>query len=183
MRLLALIAVLVILFFVGRWAARRMRIKERLQDNVQRTREQFRRLKCSMLKLFKFALVCAIGGLTISAGYYFSLSDAEREELNRKSVERRQAETIKKQAEEEQKRQMALEKQGDTHRTAQMQRESTASQPVIVGAATCYQRGVSYYKEIGSYPYLKSFPNVGRPADENILSMCANNPTAFDWQK
>jgi hypothetical protein len=180
MGLLAFIVVLVVLFFVARWAVRRMRFKERVQDSVQRTKERFGRLKRLIIKLFKIAVVCVIGVLTISVAYYSSLSDAERDELHRKSAERREAEATKEQATEQKERQVAREKHEDARWTAQMQKESTGSKSAMSGGTgSCYQRGVSYYRDIGSYPYLSSFPNKGRPADELINQMCSRNPSAF----
>jgi hypothetical protein len=43
----------------------------------------------------------------------------------------------------------------------------------------CVARGVEYYKEIGSYPVLKTAPNVGRPAEEVARKMCRRSPVAF----
>ncbi len=191
MRLVVFWVARVVLFFIARWAVRLSRIKKPEQESIQRTKEpeqgsiqrakeQFGRLKRLITKLFTIAIVCVVGVLTIYAGRHFSLSDTEREELYRKVAERKEADAIKEQASEENKRQMAREKQEDARWTAQMQKESTAAKPVMsVGAGSCYQRGVSYYRGIGSYPYLNSFPNKGRPADELINQMCSRNPSAF----
>lgn len=46
-----------------------------------------------------------------------------------------------------------------------------------VGA--CIRRGIAYFKEIGSYPTLKSAPNSGRDADEVAAERCARTITAF----
>ncbi len=42
-------------------------------------------------------------------------------------------------------------------------------------AGACQERGVSYYKEIGSYPRL----STGESADEKIKGMCGRNANAF----
>ena len=109
MGLFVFIVALVMLFVVARWAARRMRIKERVQVSVQRTKERFAKLKRIVIKVFKIAAVCFVGVSAISIGYFYSLSDAEREELHRKLAEQRQVETVKK----ERERQMARKKQED----------------------------------------------------------------------
>lgn len=46
--------------------------------------------------------------------------------------------------------------------------------------ADCIYKGVAYYKEIGSYPYLQSYPNAGRAVEDVVAERCANSPTAFD---
>lgn len=43
----------------------------------------------------------------------------------------------------------------------------------------CVRRGVAYFKEIDSYPYLKSEPNAGRHADTVANERCARTTTAF----
>ena len=43
----------------------------------------------------------------------------------------------------------------------------------------CYDRGVAYFTEIGSYPTLKSEPNVGRDAVEIARERCNRTTTAF----
>lgn len=43
----------------------------------------------------------------------------------------------------------------------------------------CIQRGVTYFKELGSYPTLKSAPNEGRYADDVAEERCKRTPTAF----
>lgn len=45
--------------------------------------------------------------------------------------------------------------------------------------AACAQRGVAYFKEIGSYPTLSSEPNVGRAAEDVALERCQSTTTAF----
>jgi len=41
----------------------------------------------------------------------------------------------------------------------------------------CVQKGIAYYKEIGSYPMLKS-ENIS--AEEKALKKCENSRVAFD---
>ncbi|MEX6503187.1 hypothetical protein [Pseudomonas zhanjiangensis] len=43
----------------------------------------------------------------------------------------------------------------------------------------CVARGISYFKEVGSYPTLKSAPNAGRSAEEVALERCNRTLTAF----
>lgn len=43
----------------------------------------------------------------------------------------------------------------------------------------CAERGIAYFKEIGSYPELRSAPNVGRAAEEIALERCRRTTTAF----
>ncbi len=43
----------------------------------------------------------------------------------------------------------------------------------------CVERGVSYFKEVGSYPTLKSAPNAGRSAEEVARERCNRTTTAF----
>ena len=43
----------------------------------------------------------------------------------------------------------------------------------------CVNRGISYFKEIGSYPTLNSDPNKGRKAEEVALERCKRTTTAF----
>ena len=45
--------------------------------------------------------------------------------------------------------------------------------------AACTQRGIAYFKEIGSYPTLSSAPNRGRSADEVAAERCNRTLTAF----
>lgn len=45
--------------------------------------------------------------------------------------------------------------------------------------AACVERGIAYFKEIGSYPELRSAPNVGRAAEEIALERCQRTTTAF----
>lgn len=47
------------------------------------------------------------------------------------------------------------------------------------GVPSCVQRGIAYFKEIGSYPTLSSTPNRGRSADEVALERCKRTLTAF----
>ena len=43
----------------------------------------------------------------------------------------------------------------------------------------CVDRGVSYFKEIGSYPKLSSKPNIGRSAESVAIERCNRTTTAF----
>ncbi len=44
---------------------------------------------------------------------------------------------------------------------------------------SCVNRGINYYKSIGSYPYLKSEPYAGRSAESVAREKCSNSPLAF----
>ncbi|MFW5440564.1 MAG: hypothetical protein ACKE5M_07745 [Methylophilaceae bacterium] len=44
---------------------------------------------------------------------------------------------------------------------------------------SCVSRGVSYFKEIGSYPTLSSTPNAGRSAEAVARERCNRTTTAF----
>ena len=43
----------------------------------------------------------------------------------------------------------------------------------------CVQRGVQYFKDIDSYPTLKTKPNVGRSAEDVAVERCNRTVTAF----
>ncbi|RUO48973.1 hypothetical protein [Pseudidiomarina donghaiensis] len=43
----------------------------------------------------------------------------------------------------------------------------------------CVARGVEYFKEIGSYPTLKSGTNAGRTAESVATERCKKKATAF----
>lgn len=43
----------------------------------------------------------------------------------------------------------------------------------------CVERGVEYFKEIGSYPTLSSDPNKGRKAEDVARERCDRTTTAF----
>jgi hypothetical protein len=45
--------------------------------------------------------------------------------------------------------------------------------------ASCIDRGVAYFKEIGSYPSLATEPNKGRSAAEVASERCSRTTTAF----
>ena len=45
--------------------------------------------------------------------------------------------------------------------------------------AKCAERGVVYFKEIGSYPTLTSAPNTGRAAEDVAMERCKRTLTAF----
>lgn len=59
----------------------------------------------------------------------------------------------------------------------------TDARSVSAGAVdpvtACAQRGVAYFKEIGSYPTLQSAPDAGRAADDVALERCRRTTTAF----
>jgi hypothetical protein len=44
---------------------------------------------------------------------------------------------------------------------------------------SCVNRGVAYFKEIGSYPTLSSAPNTGRLAEDVARERCNRTTTAF----
>jgi hypothetical protein len=43
----------------------------------------------------------------------------------------------------------------------------------------CVQRGITYFKEIESYPTLQSAPNAGRRAEDVARERCTRTSTAF----
>jgi hypothetical protein len=45
--------------------------------------------------------------------------------------------------------------------------------------AKCTERGVAYFKEIGSYPTLTSAPDAGRAAEDVAMERCQRTRTAF----
>ena len=45
--------------------------------------------------------------------------------------------------------------------------------------AKCTERGVAYFKEIGSYPALTSAPDAGRAAEDVAMERCQRTLTAF----
>jgi hypothetical protein len=47
------------------------------------------------------------------------------------------------------------------------------------GVDACISRGVQYFKDIDSYPTLKSEPNIGRRAEEVAAERCKRTLTAF----
>lgn len=58
--------------------------------------------------------------------------------------------------------------------------ENTTTVPEVDDSvASCVERGVAYFKEIGSYPTLKSAPNAGKSADDVALERCVRATTAF----
>lgn len=46
--------------------------------------------------------------------------------------------------------------------------------------AKCTERGVAYFKEMGSYPKLTSAPNAGRNAEDVAMERCQRTLTAFN---
>ena len=59
---------------------------------------------------------------------------------------------------------------------------SNSSDPAPSGSTEfdCMYKGVAYYKEIGSYPYLQSYPNAGRAVEDVVAERCETSPDAFD---
>lgn len=58
--------------------------------------------------------------------------------------------------------------------------QSRSPEPASNGkVAACVKRGVAYFKEIGSYPTLKSKPNRGKSAEQVALERCRRTTTAF----
>ena len=59
----------------------------------------------------------------------------------------------------------------------------TPSSPAQTAAADsvaqCAARGVTYFKEIGSYPTLSSAPDAGRLAEDVAIERCQRTLTAF----
>ena len=43
----------------------------------------------------------------------------------------------------------------------------------------CVSRGVQYFKEIGSYPTLSSYPDSGRQAEDVARERCNRSTAAF----
>ena len=43
----------------------------------------------------------------------------------------------------------------------------------------CVDRGVAYFKSVGSYPTLQSYPNKGRQAEDVAAERCKRTVTAF----
>lgn len=66
---------------------------------------------------------------------------------------------------------------GGAARNATEVQESTTAEPPSLGA--CRQRGIAYFKEIGSYPTLNSPPEAGRSADVVAMERCTRSPYAF----
>ena len=55
----------------------------------------------------------------------------------------------------------------------------TQSSAAADSVAQCAARGVTYFKEIGSYPTLSSAPNAGRLAEDVAIERCQRTLTAF----
>ena len=43
----------------------------------------------------------------------------------------------------------------------------------------CVNKGIAYFKEIGSYPKLYSYPNAGRRAEDVAIERCNRSTSAF----
>lgn len=54
-----------------------------------------------------------------------------------------------------------------------------AAGPGESNVSACVDRGVAYFKEIGSYPTLTSPPNSGRSAEDVASERCNRTTTAF----
>jgi hypothetical protein len=52
-------------------------------------------------------------------------------------------------------------------------------EPRDEGIDACVERGVAYFREIGSYPTLSAPPNEGRSAEEVARERCERTTTAF----
>ncbi len=54
---------------------------------------------------------------------------------------------------------------------------SHTSQQTITGSSNsrCVQKGIAYYKDLGSYPFL----STGENAEAKVRGMCATSPVAF----
>ena len=57
--------------------------------------------------------------------------------------------------------------------------ETAAQSPETDTIKACVERGEAYFREIGSYPTLKSAPNAGRSAVEVAAERCERTTTAF----
>lgn len=90
----------------------------------------------------------------------FNQNSSDLIESLHKEQAQREAEKL---AREESKR---LERQAEQHRNE-----------IIV--ADCVNRGISYFKSIGSYPLLHTDPNKGRSAEEVVRERCNRTTTAF----
>lgn len=44
----------------------------------------------------------------------------------------------------------------------------------------CEERGVQFYKDAGTYPYLKSKEHRGTRTEDHVRSICRGNPKAFE---
>lgn len=66
----------------------------------------------------------------------------------------------------------------DSSTTTDLGNQSQATAAVDTVAA-CTDRGIAYFKEIGSYPRLSSAPNAGRLAREVAAERCGRTLTAF----
>lgn len=72
-----------------------------------------------------------------------------------------------------------------TARAIQLRVLTTTATMLLAGCGTdpkvqaCVDRGVAYFKEVGSYPTLKSLPDRGRKAEDVALERCIRTTTAF----
>lgn len=57
--------------------------------------------------------------------------------------------------------------------------EALAQSPGADPIKACIKRGEAYFREIRSYPTLKSAPNAGRSAEEVATERCQRTTTAF----
>ena len=57
--------------------------------------------------------------------------------------------------------------------------QTPTAAPAVSATQQCIDRGIEYYKEIGSYPTLSSAPNAGRSAESVVSERCARSVTAF----
>lgn len=47
----------------------------------------------------------------------------------------------------------------------------------------CVRKGVEWYRDTGSYPYFKTYPNAGRRTEDVVEERCRRSTTAFDFVK
>lgn len=52
----------------------------------------------------------------------------------------------------------------------------SAPKPTVTA---CVEKGIAYFKEMGSYPTLQAAPNKGRNAEDVARERCQRTPTAF----
>ena len=55
----------------------------------------------------------------------------------------------------------------------------SSGESAALEVSKCVDRGVQYFKDIGSYPTLNSAPNKGRSAETVARERCKRTTTAF----
>ena len=58
-----------------------------------------------------------------------------------------------------------------------------SAEPYIKDVERCVKNGVAYFKSIGSYPKLKTYPTAGHKAEDVALARCKRTITAFPETK